>query len=128
MFFNTISLYGEDLAKAKSDTAKQEEIIELMFKANKEAKFSPSDIWKVFTQDFQKNAPITSIRRSITNLTDEGKLVKLPEQKMGIYGKSEYLWQYNSGQQVKEEPLSGEPLDQIVKNFIPKNYTQQNLF
>lgn len=121
MYYNTSNLTGDDLKKAHSQTAKQEEIIEILFKAQLEGKFSPSDIWKVFTQELQKSVLLTSVRRSITDLTESGKLVKLPEQKMGIYKRPEYLWQYNTGQQVKEEELPGEPIEIISKKMSAIN-------
>jgi hypothetical protein len=39
------------------------------------------------------NCPITSIRRAMTNLSDNGKLEKTNEFVMGNYGKKEHLWQ-----------------------------------
>ena len=36
--------------------------------------------------------PITSIRRAMTNLTDDGAIVKTQETVKGIYGKNEHLW------------------------------------
>ena len=35
---------------------------------------------------------ITSVRRSITDLTKEGYLEKTSEQRKGLYGKKEYIW------------------------------------
>ena len=37
-------------------------------------------------------APITSIRRAITDLTNEGKLVKTNSLKKGNYGKKCHCW------------------------------------
>ena len=36
--------------------------------------------------------PITSIRRAMTNLTDDGMIVKTQKTVKGVYGKSEHLW------------------------------------
>ena len=36
--------------------------------------------------------PITSIRRAMTNLTDDGMIVKTQETVKGVYGKNEHLW------------------------------------
>ena len=38
------------------------------------------------------NCPITSIRRAMTNLSDDGKLEKTKEYVVGNYGKKEHLW------------------------------------
>ena len=36
--------------------------------------------------------PLTSIRRAITNLTTDERLVRLDFQRTGIYGRPEHLW------------------------------------
>lgn len=36
--------------------------------------------------------PITSIRRAITNLTNDGELVKHDRMRMGDYGKDNHTW------------------------------------
>ena len=39
-----------------------------------------------------QNTPITSIRRAMTCLTIEGKLIKTEHMGMGMYGKKEYYY------------------------------------
>lgn len=51
--------------------------------------FSPPQIQEALSL---YNTPITSIRRSITNLTNEGKLFKTKNQVKGIYDKPNYTW------------------------------------
>lgn len=85
-FYNTIDLEGSELTQAIEDCKKQEEIVLSLFK--KHEKLSPSDVWKMGFTD----TPITSIRRSITNLTKQGRLFKTDEYKDGVYGKREHLW------------------------------------
>lgn len=93
MFYNTIYFRSEDLTKAWEDTKRQENLILFIFKQNPYKKFSPSDIWNFFITNTNHNWPLTSIRRSITDLTSDGVLTKLDETKKGLYGKPEFYWQ-----------------------------------
>jgi hypothetical protein len=43
-------------------------------------------------QQMSLNCPITSVRRALTNLTFDNKLVKTDEYSVGDYGKREHLW------------------------------------
>lgn len=95
MFYNTIDLTGQELEKAKVQTLKQEELIAAIFKNNCHKEISPSQILDIVNKHYGLNWPITSIRRAITNLTEENALVKLKTMKEGIYGKLEHLWRYN---------------------------------
>ena len=52
---------------------------------------SPSQIHTMLTA-LGKKLPITSVRRSISNLTKAGALVKTPEQRRGPLGHVETLW------------------------------------
>jgi len=82
MFYNTNKT--EDLAKANADTQKQDEIILALFK--KHFALSPwqaSDLSGIF---------ITSVRRSISNLTTEGLIRKSNDMTMGKLGKREHVW------------------------------------
>ena len=96
MFYNTISLEGPELEKAKADTLKQEQLIQAIYKKNPAKALSPSQILEVTNNYYGLNWPLTSIRRAITNLTEETALIKLPSMIDGIYGKPEHLWRFNS--------------------------------
>lgn len=84
--FNTTKESGNQL-NIFNETAKNQEvqILELM-KVYK--KLSPSDVQKYFN-----NYPLTSVRRALTNLSNQGKLIKTDEKKVGIYGRNEYIWE-----------------------------------
>lgn len=100
-YFNTTKESGATLknnvAKAKSQ---EEEILKLFnkdlcnYKIKKNESFkvkaTPSNIYACFP-----NYPITSIRRALTNLTKQGKLIKTNEKRIGMYGRSEYVWKLN---------------------------------
>lgn len=85
-FYNTINLAGEELKGAQANSSKQQQMIFDLFKKWRIA-MTPSDVWLQF-----KQWPITSVRRAITNLTKSGKLEKMGEMKMGLYGKPEHKW------------------------------------
>lgn len=91
-FHNTIYASGEDLGKFKKDAKNQEDIVLEIFK--KHYKLTASEAYDIFGN---KSVPLTSIRRAISNLVYRDKLVKLdgekPEMKIGVYGKSEFVYQ-----------------------------------
>jgi len=52
---------------------------------------SPSDILDLVWAGGNQ-PPLTSVRRAITNLQKQGKLIKTEETKVGLYGRPEYKW------------------------------------
>lgn len=84
--FNTTKESGNQLNIFNATAKNQEvQILELMIVYKK---LSPSDVQKYFN-----NYPITSVRRAMTNLSNQGKLIKTDEKKVGIYGRNEYIWE-----------------------------------
>ena len=51
---------------------------------------------KELVDDYDTNWPLTSIRRSISTLTDAGKLTKTSELRKGKYDKKEHVWKFKS--------------------------------
>ena len=45
-----------------------------------------------YYDDYYGPAPLTSIRRAMTTLTKDGKLIKTDKQVPGIYGTPNYKW------------------------------------
>ena len=95
-YFNTTNESGTTLnnnvAKAKSQ---EEEIIDFFKYVNSFNEFNstPSELQMLNLK--LKIYPITSIRRALTNLTKQGKLIKTDEKRIGMYGRSEYVWKLN---------------------------------
>jgi Fe2+ or Zn2+ uptake regulation protein len=89
-FYNTIQLTGEDLKKAVSDAQRQEDAIYLLYKHTGKP-YSPSQVLRLM-EKAGKNWPITSIRRAITNLEQQGKLDKTYLMFSGPMGKPEHTW------------------------------------
>jgi hypothetical protein len=88
-YFNTTNEKGQTLkeyrGKAKTET---EEILHYM--SRYDFPYGASDILMELYPDVNK--PITNIRRSLTGLKKEG-LIKVVGRKMGIYGRSENMYQ-----------------------------------
>ena len=84
-WYNTIELEKNALEKEIKNAKNQEEKILIVFKREKE--LTPSEVW-----EYLMEYPLTSIRRAMTNLTDQGRLIKTNTQKVGYYGKANYVW------------------------------------
>ncbi len=118
-FHNTINLTGEELTKVNARAAKQEDLILSIFKANPDRNLSPTQIHSIFQLRYQLHSPITSIRRGLTNLTKDEKLIKTEVKVKGNYGLDEHCWTLNTNgieilsEKIKEEKVST-PLKQIA--------------
>jgi len=87
-YYNTTHLDGSELKEAHAKAETQEQMIKAIFQRHKE--LTASDAWSYYTA--RKRCPLTSIRRSITNLKADGYLIKTNRQKLGMYGKPEYIY------------------------------------
>lgn len=88
-FYNTISLDGEELERAKENCKSQEERLQLLIKVNQ--KVTPFEAHELYEKHFPK-VPITSIRRALTNLTKRGLFTRTEIQQKECYGKVNYNW------------------------------------
>jgi len=89
MYYNTTNLTGGNLAEAVGKAETQKDIILKFFQSHPDMEFTPFDVQKHCQL---QDAPVTSIRRAITNLTDEGKLTKTSNVKKGLYGAMNFTW------------------------------------
>jgi hypothetical protein len=87
-YYNTTNITGVNLNAAWIQTARQEEIVLVLFEANPNRLFAPQDVHRHVLQD----CPLTSVRRAITDLTTKGKLFKSDTQVKGLYGKPTFTW------------------------------------
>jgi Fe2+ or Zn2+ uptake regulation protein len=86
-------LSDEQVASFTAQAARQEEAILAYFKTNP-GEYSPETIQeKVLPQ-----APITSVRRAMTNLTEAGLLKKTGRKEAGRYGRPVGTWALASDQ------------------------------
>ena len=89
-FYNTIDLSNSELATAKVSVKKQaDRILDIIRVRNKS--MTPFEVHFFYVQKYP-NCPITSIRRAMTNLTDQNKLTKTTDKKIEVYGKPNYKW------------------------------------
>lgn len=95
IFHDSIPLPEEELPKARMDAVKQKEVILNFFKWHPDQNFTP---YEVFEQCSEAMMLLTSIRRSVTDLTKEGRLIKCDwsESKPGAYGKLNRTWRYQN--------------------------------
>ena len=89
-FFNTIRIRGHELERAQFTAKKQSDRIYEVFKRTS-GKLTPFEIWQVDCE-LDQVVPITSIRRAMTTLTDDGKLIKTDRMKEERYGKANHYW------------------------------------
>ncbi len=95
MFINTTHSTGRQLRNYQRTANTQESRILEFFEDNKNQAFTPSDVCRLV---FENDVPITSVRRGITELTNDGQLSKTNQQVTGPWGKPEYKWKLASGQ------------------------------
>lgn len=85
-YFNTTNETGSTLKAYNAKAAEQEDAILWIMQELRGA--SPSQVHAALGT----KAPLTSIRRAMTNLTDAGKLVKMDQKVIGAFGRREHLW------------------------------------
>ena len=95
-YYNTNRISSEQLNLYNRQAESQEEQIFSIFWECEPKPFTPSEIMNELnfrrTKEEQHPYPITSIRRAMTDLTKDGKLVKMNKVTVGPYGKSEHYW------------------------------------
>lgn len=91
-YFNTSALSGKELRRYESAAATQDERIAALFRYHAPSGLTPSQAHRAL----KTSAPITSIRRGITNLAARGVLEKTGEQVQGPHGRPEYKWRAKS--------------------------------
>ena len=89
-FYNTIGLKGKNYAKAIKNANTQNDRILTILKFKK-VPMTPFQILDEY-QKYYPICPVTSIRRSLTNLTNQGFLEKCETMGMGIYGMPNNKW------------------------------------
>ena len=92
-YYNTTRISGEELKEAVKSARKQDDAILLIY-LNTRLQYSPWQIHQLMIKAGWKH-PITSSRRSITNLTKSGHLIQTSDKVVGEYGRLEYQWKIN---------------------------------
>jgi len=86
-FYNTTGVTGNQLQQYRQQAESQESVILQFFLEHPHSAYTPSELSKLLPR-----APLTSIRRAVSDLTREGLLEKTTAQKNGIYNRPEYKW------------------------------------
>jgi predicted ArsR family transcriptional regulator len=82
-------LSGDQVAQYETVAQTQEQLVLAFFQAHPEKSYSPEQIQSAVLPQ----APITSVRRAITNLTTTGELVRTEWVAEGRYGRPIGMWQ-----------------------------------
>jgi hypothetical protein len=95
IFHDSIPLEEENLPQAREKAFQQKAMILNFFRNRFGMSFTPAEVFN-FLNDHITTILLTSVRRSITDLTKEGKLTKCQwsESKPGAYGKLNRTWRY----------------------------------
>lgn len=91
-YYNTTKESGSNLEEFRAKATTQDKRVIAIFRAiGNNSTICPSGVFSVYDTLYAP-APITSIRRSITNLTKAGLLEKTREKREGPHGRPEYSW------------------------------------
>lgn len=90
-YWNTTRLSGADLRDAVQSADKQDAAVLAIFDSRPGHNLSPSQVWRIGC-DLGVRWLLTSVRRSMTNLTEARELVKLDDRIDGTYGRKEFVW------------------------------------
>ena len=95
-FHDTVPLPEDQLKKAIDTATKQKAIVLDFFKSYPNDRFTPYEVYEFFMR-YEGDILLTSVRRCITNLTKEGRLIKCPwsESREGEYGVLNRTWKWN---------------------------------
>lgn len=93
VFHDTVPLPEEKLPEAREKAYKQKITVLECFRFAYPNSCTPSEIYGILSDQML----LTSVRRSITDLTKEGRLIKCQwsESREGEYGKLNRTWRYN---------------------------------
>ena len=91
MYFNTTNEQGESLIEAHNAAMYQQDRIVDFFKANKTLELTPCEVHSAL---FTSQTPLTSVRRAITDATNQAMLIQTANKKKGAYGALNYCWRY----------------------------------
>lgn len=99
IFHDTVPLPLDQLEKGRKKAVRQQDIILAMFREHPERGFTPWEINSEYSQaSGGKSILIGSVRRSITDLTKEGRLRKgdHSDQMEEMHGVNNNRWRYNN--------------------------------
>jgi len=90
MFYNTNDTRQPELSLAWKRTENQKEIVKKIFNSNLQG-LTAFEAWKIFLT-YKPNGLITSVRRAVSDLTEEGYLIMTPDKRIGGYGSANFIY------------------------------------
>ena len=99
-FYNTINLNGADLKKSTGRAESQTEKILRFFLAHPDRAFTPAEVYRAMDGFL-----LTSVRRSMSDLTKSSDLIKTDSQALGQFGSANYKWMLNEVKHPKQLKL-----------------------
>jgi len=94
-YYNTNEETGQTLKDSRGQAKTQEDIILRFFQHYPYRSFTPFEVQEEIRILRGKDYPITSVRRAMTDLTSEDRLIKVVSpltMKAGKYGKPNHVW------------------------------------
>lgn len=91
-YWPTTPLTADELRGAIHLAVMQDEAVLAIFRSHAGTSLTPSEVHRI-GEALGRKWLVTSVRRSITNLTDDGVLNRHNVLRMGPHGKPEHLWQ-----------------------------------
>jgi hypothetical protein len=87
-YYNTNRESGDRLARSEARAQTQDDRVLVFFQDHPGTGFAPHEVQSVVLPD----APLTSVRRAISNLTKRGLLVKTTHMLEGTFDKEVHTW------------------------------------
>lgn len=88
LFHNTNFLSADSADRKKAKNKNQADVILELLRKHPDQSFTPAQIWVMLGQQW----PLTSVRRAINYLTENGHLEKTDELRPGFYGDPNHCW------------------------------------
>ena len=94
LFHNTLDLPESELKARQLKAGSQNQIVYAYFYSHPYLAYTPIEVWKFLINRglISSCTPVTSIRRSMTDLTTLDLLEKTKEKKPGEYGIDNFMW------------------------------------
>ena len=96
-YYNTTNQTGDTLKQSWESNRTQTQIVLEYFESHPCETLGASEVWErlIASKQISPKVPLTSIRRAITDLCSESKLIKSEVQKIGMFTKPEHCWFLN---------------------------------
>jgi Fe2+ or Zn2+ uptake regulation protein len=102
-YFNTTAAAGVELNGAERRATAQEAAVLDIFRRQPDTPLSPFQVWAEYTRDDHATTPLTSVRRAISDLTEQGHLIRTNDKRLGPYRRKEYLWRLATSRPTSQQ-------------------------